>query len=135
MRYRGWLRLLRLPRRFRWDRSVEYPGEAVWLVHDVLRPEGRGAVVDRTMVARPLSPSVMHLSADDMPGGGDAVLTPGGMDLQPYWVLSPYFGLPWPLRCAGELRIGEGDTLAGRIDMSLMGFLPVGRMTLRLSPA
>jgi len=98
-----------------------------------MRYEDGGPVFDRTMVARPLAPNVMHLTADDMPGGGDAVLTPGGMDLRPYWVLTPYFGMPWPLRCAGELRLGEGDTLAGRIDMSLLGFLPLGRMSLRLS--
>jgi len=133
MRYRGWLRFLSLPRRFSWDRRVEYPGEAVWLVHDVLRYEDYGPVFDRTMVARPLARNVMHLTADDMPGGGDAVLTPAGMDLEPYWMLTPYFGLPWPLRCVGALRLSEGDRLAGRIDMSLLGFLPVGRMSLRLT--
>jgi len=31
------------------------------------------------------------------------------------------------------LRLSEGDRLAGRIDMSLLGFLPVGRMSLRLT--
>jgi hypothetical membrane protein len=133
VRYRRWLGWLRLPRRFSWNRRVEYPGEAVWLVHDVLSYENGGPVVNRTMVARPLAPNVMHLTADDMPGGGDAVLTPGGLDLEPYWVLSPYFGLPWPLRCSGEVRLGDGDSLAGRIDMSLMGFLPVGRLSLRAS--
>ena len=112
---------------------MEYPGEAVWVVHDVLTYENGGPVFDRTMVARPVTADVMHLTADDMPGGGDAVLTPGGLNLEPYWVLTPYLGLLWPLRCAGQLRLGDGESLAGRIEMSLLGFLPVGRMSLQLN--
>ena len=84
------------------------------------------------MVARPLSPARMHLSGDDMPGGADTVLFPGGLRLEPCWFLVPYLGVPWPQRWHGELHLDRSDALTGRFDLSLFGFLPLGRVDLSL---
>lgn len=130
--YSPWLRWLGFPREFTLQRNVDYEGSAMWVLRDVLR-FADGPAFDRTMVARPLTADRMHLTGDDMPGGADAVLFPGGLALEPCWFLVPYWGVPWPQRWYGELRLDDDDTLRGRFEIALLGFLPLGRLDVTLA--
>jgi hypothetical protein len=132
MTYSPWARLFRLPREFSYRWRVTYEGSAVWLIHNVLRYEGDRLLFDRTMLARPLSDTGMHLSADDMPGGGRTELFPGGLSLRPSWFLTPWWGVPWPVLGHGELVLDGDETLGGRLEFALFGFLPLARMRFRL---
>lgn len=131
-RYRLWVRPFRLPRRFTYERRVDYDGEAVWTLHDVLRYED-GTAFERTMVARPLAPDRMQLSGDDMPGGGETVLRPGGLDLEPCWILTPWWGLPWPTRWSGGYELEGSDAMRARFSFRLFGLLPMGELSMHLS--
>jgi hypothetical membrane protein len=133
MRYSPWTRLFRLPRPFSYRWRVEYEGGAQWLIHNLLRYEGDRLVFDRTMVARPLSDRLMHLTSDDMPGGGRTELFPGGLTLQPTWFLTPWWGFPWLMLGQGELRLEGEDALRGQLRFVLFGFLPFARMRFRLA--
>jgi uncharacterized protein DUF998 len=127
-----WTRPFRLPHRFGFERRVDYAGGVEWRLHDVLRFE-RGPSFDRTMEAEPVAADLMRLSADDMPGGLDTVLRPGGLRLEPFWLLSPWWGMPWPLRCSGEMRLEADDGLTVAAAFKLFGFLPLGRLHMRLA--
>jgi hypothetical protein len=85
------------------------------------------------MLARPLSETGMHLTADDMPGGGRTELFPGGLSLQPSWFLTPWWGFPWPMLGCGELLLEGEDALRGQLRFALFGFLPFARMRFRLA--
>jgi hypothetical protein len=132
MAYRAWARPLRFPRTFEYLWRVDYEGGAMWLIRQTIRFDGDRHVVDRLVLARPLSATVMHLSADDMPGGAHTELFPGGLRLEPAWFLNRWWGFPWPVLASGEMLI-EGDDLAGRFDLLLLGFLPLARMSYRLA--
>lgn len=133
MAYSPWTRPLRFPREFTYRWHVDYEGGALWLIHNVLRYEGDRLLFDRTMLARPLSDTAMHLSADDMPGGGQTELFPGGLSLRPSWFLAPWWGFPWPLLAHGEMLLDGDDALRGRFDFALFGFVPLARMRFRLA--
>jgi hypothetical protein len=135
MTYSPWARVFRFPREFSYRWRVDYEGSAVWLIHNVLRYEDDRLYLDRTMLARPLSDTVMHLSADDMPGGGRTELFPGGLSLRPSWFLSPWWGVPWPVLGQGELMLEDDRALRGRLDFALFGFLPLARMRFELAGA
>ena len=130
--YSPWLRWLGLPREFTLQRGVDYEGSAMWVIRDSLR-FAEGPAFDRTMVARPLTAERMHLTGDDIPGGADAVLFPGGLALEPCWFLVPYWGVPWPQLWRGEMRLHGDDTLRGSFDVALLGFLPLCRVEVSLA--
>lgn len=133
MAYSPWARPLRLPRRFGYAWRVEYEGSALWLIRNVLDYEGDRLRFDRTMLARPLSATDMHLTADDMPGGARTEIFPGGLTLHPCWFLTPWWGFPWPMLGHGRLLLDGETAVEGRLEFALFGFLPFARMRFRLA--
>jgi hypothetical protein len=132
MTYSWWSRIFRLPRRFSYDRRVDYDGSALWVMHDTLRYEGDWLRFDRTMFATPRSAQRMHLTADDMPGGGETDLFPGGLVLEPTWFLTPYWGVPWPMRGRGVMHLDGEDAFDASLAFDFLGFVPFARMRFRL---
>lgn len=131
--YAPWTWWARLPRRLRFDRRVEYGGEATWHIHDTLDYED-GPTFERHLVARPLSADRMLLTGEDMPGGGVTVLQPDGLDLEPCWILVPWWGIDWPQRWRGGMRFEDGDgAVRAEFTFSMFGLLPMGRLRARLA--
>lgn len=130
--YRLWVRPFGLPRRFDYERRVEYEGEAVWRLHDVLRYEG-GITFHRLLQARPLSPERMLVWGEDMPGGGETVLRPGGLDFEPCWILIPWWGVHWPTRWSGGYDLEGPNAMRAQFAFRLLGLLPMGQLEVRVA--
>jgi uncharacterized protein DUF998 len=128
--YAWWVRPFRLPRHFDYTRRVDYPGEAEWVIHDELRYED-GTSFELTLAARPLTAERMRLWGQDMPGGGETVLVPGGLELEPCWILVPWWGISWPVRWRGRFRLTGPDTLEAGFAYRLFGFVPAGEVSIR----
>lgn len=129
--YRLWARPLGLPQRFLYERRVDYEGEAVWRLQDAFRYED-GTTFGRALRARPLSRERMLTWGDDMPGGGETVLRSGGLDLEPCWILVPWWGLHWPTRWSGAYDLEVSGAMRAHFTFRLFGLLPMGHLDMHV---
>jgi len=118
-----------LPReRIRFSTEAIWLSETVWVVKDHYEFSS-GRILEKKMFAELLAPNRIHLTADDMPFGADIFLLEKGFDFSPYYVLAPYAGQIFRLRCFDQCRLDEQGRVHDNIRMYWWGF-PVARMYL-----
>ena len=104
------------------------------LVHDTTTfPNGR--TWRRTMTARLVGPGHWMISAKDMPGGAEQIVTGDGFRFTRYTILTPVLGpIRIPLRCDDEVRLVDARTMTDTIEMRFLG-LHVGTVEMVLTQA
>ena len=122
------LRWLIPKQRVRFSSRSIWLSETVWVVKERFEFSSRNAVA-RTMFVEIVGPDRLHVTADDMPLGGDIILHEKGFRFTPYYLWSHYRGRRWRLRCTDENSIDENGTIHDTIRMFYSG-LPVATMRL-----
>jgi len=115
---------------------VRMTSEAVWLSDTMWLVKERfecssGRVLDRKMFCELVTPDLIHVTADDMPGGADIQLHDLGFRFTPYRVLVNYRGLSVRLRCHDENTIDEHGFVHDCVKMYFCG---VRVATMRIGP-
>jgi hypothetical protein len=130
-----WPRFLwgRFPRRFRFDREVEWVTDEVWLVEDRVA-YADGEVESWRMVAQLAGPDRVHVSGDVIPAGVDMLLEEGGYRMAPYRFTVTVGPLRFNLRARDQVRpSGAGGALEWHIRFTWHG-LPAARLVGVVSP-
>jgi hypothetical protein len=123
----------RAPRRFRFDREVEWVTDEVWLVEDRVA-YADGEVERWRMVAQLAGPDRVHVMGDRVPGGADLLLEEDGYRMAPYRFTVTVGPLRFGLRMRDHVRpSGPGRALEWRIRFTWLG-LPVARLVGVVSP-
>jgi hypothetical protein len=116
-----------LPReRIRFSTEAIWLSDTVWVVND--RYEfSSGRVMQKKMFAELVTPTRIHLTADDMPFGADILLHEKGFDFAPYYILAPFGGRLFRLHCFDVCRLDEQGRVHDNLRMYWCG-CPVARI-------
>jgi hypothetical protein len=120
LRPAGWLRWLLPTEQVRAVSRPRWFSEQAWRVEESFEFSGSPAIA-REMAVEIVAPDRLRVTAPDMPGGAEILLSKDGFRFTPYVIEIRRFGRKWRLRCRDESRIRPDGLIENVIRMSLFG--------------
>ena len=117
------------PWTFSFSARPTWLSDRIWMVDEEYQ-FGNGETLRRRMFVVHVSPTVLHVTADDMPLGADIILNAHGFRFSPYQILALRWGRRWRLRCNDVNVVDEAGVVHDRIRFYFAGIL-VGTLTLK----
>jgi Protein of unknown function (DUF998) len=122
----------RFPQRFRYRREVTWVTDELWLVEDEAAFE-RGWVTRRRLYCAVVAPAVLHVTAADLPDGGEAEIEEDGYTVAPCRLAVPFGPVQLLTRCSERAGVEDEQTLRGTMELRWLG-VPAATLTARVRP-
>lgn len=119
------------PWTFTFSARPTWLSDRIWIVDEDYE-FGTGESLQRRMFVEQVSPTMLHVTADDMPLGADVHLDAEGFRFSPYQVLASHWGFRWRLRCHDASVVDEDGVVHDRVRLYFMG-IRVATMTLKIT--
>lgn len=102
----------------------------IWKTEEVLQFSS-GFRTDRVMYGEVVAPGHAHVSADDMPGGANLILSQDRFDSDPYYMWVPYAGRRWWIRCNDRNHVDASGVIHNTISIRCAR-IPVAAISLAI---